>query len=260
MIGILQWTTLAVCGIIAIARIPSALRGQNRSLFSVYVLITLAILLSIEAPYVAVDQALGGTNIANLILRFLIFAAIFFLGLRMARAFGANNALRLITGPIGMVMLGASSLVVVVVFLMMDTTGSSPGLVGVAAKDAHHAALVECYGAAGRLYPVYVTLALLPAMLRTAASGLPVLLRLSAGILALGIVAMTLGLLFPVIPPALGFLRFILNYGAILCFVLGLVLIWLGKATAKRTRKENSGMTAPSPSEQLQNSRRHEGT
>ncbi|HET6269475.1 MAG TPA: hypothetical protein VFE00_05290, partial [Arthrobacter sp.] len=117
MIGILQWTTLAVCGIVAIARIPSALRGQNRSLFSVYVLITLAILLSIEAPYVAVDQALGGTNIANLILRFLIFAAIFFLGLRMARAFGANNALRLITGPVGMVMLGASSLVVVGVFL-----------------------------------------------------------------------------------------------------------------------------------------------
>ncbi len=52
MIDILQWTTLAVCGLVALARIPSALRGENRSLFSIFALMTLAILLSIEAPYV----------------------------------------------------------------------------------------------------------------------------------------------------------------------------------------------------------------
>ena len=51
MIAILQWTTLAVCAIVAIARIPSALRGENRSLFVVFLLLTVAILLSIEASY-----------------------------------------------------------------------------------------------------------------------------------------------------------------------------------------------------------------
>jgi hypothetical protein len=235
MIGILQWTTLAVCVIVAIARIPSALRGQNRSVFFVYALMTLVILLSIEAPYMAVDQALGGTNLANLLLRFLIFAAIFLLGLGIARGFGAEGAPRRITGPIGMVTLGTASLVVVVVFLMMDTAGSSTGLVGLATKNAHHADLVEYYGAAGRLYPAYVMLALLPAMLRTAASRLPGLLRLSAGLMVVGTVAITLSLLSPVIPPSLGILRFIFNYTAVLCLILGLALIWLGKARASRT-------------------------
>jgi hypothetical protein len=32
MITILQWTTFAVCAVVAIARIPSALRGENRSI------------------------------------------------------------------------------------------------------------------------------------------------------------------------------------------------------------------------------------
>ena len=70
---------------------------------------TLAILLSIDAPYVAVDQVLGGMNIANLLLRFVIFAAIFFLGLRMARGFSADDALRLITGPVGIAVAAAAS-------------------------------------------------------------------------------------------------------------------------------------------------------
>jgi hypothetical protein len=237
MIAILQWTTLAVCGIVALARIPSALRGQNRSLFFLFMLMTLATLLSIDAPYEAVDHVLGGTNMANLVLRFLIFASIFILGFRVARGFGADDALRLITGPIGMAVMGVSSLAVLVVFLMMDTAGSSAGLVEVSGKNAGNAALVEFYGAAGRLYPAYVTLALLPAMVRTLASRLPVLVRFSAALLAVGSIAITLSLLSPVIPPALGFLRFIVNYTAILCLVLGLALIWLGSALARRTRK-----------------------
>lgn len=241
MIAILQWTTLAVCGIVALARIPSALRGENRSLFFIYAFITVAILLSMDAPYLAVDEVLGGMNLANLMLRFIIFGAIFALGLRVARGFGADDALRFITGPAGIVVLGAASVVVVGVFLMMDTAGSSAGLVDVFAKDARNAALVEYYGAAGRLYPAYVTLALLPAMVRTATSSLPRLVRLSATLLAIGSVAITLSLLSPVIPPSLGFLRFVFSYTAILCLVLGLAVIWLGKAVAKRRPKKQTG-------------------
>lgn len=62
MIEILQWSTLAICGLIAVARVPSAVRGENRTLFWIFALMTLAILLSIEAPYVAIDQALGAST------------------------------------------------------------------------------------------------------------------------------------------------------------------------------------------------------
>lgn len=235
MIAILQWTTLAVCALVAVARIPSALRGENRSLFFAYALMTVGILLSIDAPYLEVDRVVGGVNIANLVLRFIIFGIIFILGLRIARAFGADDALRLITGPAGITIAGAAAVTVVVVFLMMDTVGSSAGLVSVSAKDAYNGALVEYYGAAGRLYPAYITLALLPAMVRTVRSTLPGLVRLGAALLATGSVAMTFSLLSPVIPASLGYLRFVLNYGAVLCLVAGLAAIWLSKIVAAKT-------------------------
>lgn len=253
MIAILQWTTLAVCGITALARIPSALRGENRSLFFLFSLMTLAVLLSIGAPYEAIDHILGGMNIANLVLRFLIFGALFILAFRVARGFGAKDALRLITGPIGLAVLAFSSLVVLVVFLMMDTAGSSAGLRGLADRSASNAVLVEFYGAAGRLYPAYATLALLPAMVRALASKLPVLVRAGAALLALASIAITSTLLFPVFPPALDFLKFVLNYTAVLCLVLGLALIWIGSITAKRAAKKKGSLLETSSNVRSQN-------
>jgi hypothetical protein len=243
MIAILQWTTLAVCSLAAIARIPSALRGENRSLFFVYVFITVAILLSMEAPYLALDRVLGGINLANLLLRFIIFGTGFALGLRIARGFGADDALRLITGPPGIMFVGAASVAVVAVFLMMDTAGSSAGLTAVYDRDARNAALVEYYGAAGRLYPAFITLALLPAMVRAVRCGLPALVRLGAGLLAAGSVAITLSLLSPVIPPSLAYLRFVFSYAAILCLVVGLSVFWLSKILARRTRQAHTVLT-----------------
>lgn len=246
MIAILQWTTLAVCAVLAAFRVPSALRGENRSLFFIYALLAAGLLLSIDAPYVAVDQVLGGMNLANLLLRFIIFGAIFALGLRIARGFGADDALRLITGRPGIAFAGAASVAVVVVFLMMDTAGSSAGLVAVYDKDPRSAALVEYYGAAGRLYPAFITLALLPAMVRAVRSGLPGLVRLSAAFLATSSVAITMSLLSPVIPASLGYLRFVFNYTAALSLLVGLALIWLSKSVAKKSRKMQTDDTGQS--------------
>jgi hypothetical protein len=196
---------------------------------------TLAILLSIEAPYVAIDQALGGINLANLLLRFIIFAAIYFVGIRVTRGFGADGAYRLIAGKAGMVVLLAISLAMVVLFFMMDTAGSSAGLSATSGKSARNFVLVEYYGAAGRAYPAYVSLALLPAMIRAVRSRLPLLVRVAAGLLAIGGVAIALTLLFPVVPPEWGAAEFIVNYTAVLCFVVGLALIWAARVRNKRT-------------------------
>lgn len=235
MIETLQWTTLAICAFVAVARIPSTVRGENRSLFGIFAMMTLAILLSIQGPYLVIDQALGGVNLANLLLRFVIFAAIFFMGIRISRGFGAEGAHRLITGRVGVVVLLIISAAMVALFFSMDTAGSSAGLSAVSGKDARHFALVEYYGAAGRAYPAYVALALVPALARAARDRLPALVRIGAGLLALGGVAVALTLLFPVIPPSLGQIEFIINYTAVLCFVVGLALIWAARVVNGRS-------------------------
>ncbi|MBT2533122.1 hypothetical protein J7E83_13520 [Arthrobacter sp. ISL-48] len=229
MIEILQWSTLATCAAVAGARLPSALRGENRTVFYIFALFTVAILLSIEAPYVAIDHLLGGINLANLILRFVIFAAIYFVGIRVTKGFDAEDGHRLITGRTGKAVLALVSVAVVLLFLMMDTAGSSSGLKGVALRDARNGLLVELYGAAGRAYPSYVSLVLLPAMVRAVRSALPALVRVAAFLLAAGAVAIALTLLFPLVPPQWGTAEFIINYTAVLCFVLGLALIRVAK-------------------------------
>jgi len=239
MIATLQWTTLAICAAIALARVPSTLRGENRSLFGIFASITLAILLSIQGPYLVIDQALGGINLANLLLRFVIFGAIFFMGIRISKGFDAKDAYRFITGRAGLTVLAVISAVMVTLFFMMDTSGSSAGLTGVVGTDPWNSALLEYFGAAGRAYPAYVALALLPAMVRAVASRLPGLIRVAAALLGLGAVATGLSLSFPLIPPTLGQIEFMINYTAILCFVLGLALIWVarvvnGRAAARR--------------------------
>jgi len=238
MIEILQWSTLAACGLVAVARIPSAFKGKNKTLFYIFALMTIAVLLSIEAPYVAIDQALGGINIANLILRLVIFAAIFFVGVRITRGFGATDAYRWLTGRTGMAVLGLISAAVVVLFLVADTAGSSAGLTRVSLKNPRNGVLVEYYGAAGRAYPAYVSLALLPAMVRACRSTFPPLVRMAAFLLAVGAAAIGLSLVFPLVPRELGSVEFVINYTAILCFVIGLALIWVARV---RDGRRNSG-------------------
>jgi hypothetical protein len=244
MIEILLWSTLAICGVVAAARVPSALRGENRALFYIFALMTLAILLSIEAPYVAIDQALGGMNVANLVLRFVVFGAIYFVGIRITKGFGAADAYRLITGWVGMTVLALISVAVAGLFLLMDSTGSSSGLHSISLKGGPNAILVEYYGAAGRAYPAYVALVLLPTMVRAVLSGLPVLVRLAAFLLALGAVTTSLAPLFPVAPPQWSPAKFVINYTAVLCFVTGLTLIWAGRVRYGRNVAGQKTFTA----------------
>lgn len=244
MIEILQWTTLIACGAAALSRIPNLVRKKNRSLFYVLALMTLATLLSIKGPYLAIDGQLGSTNLANLLLRFVIFGAIYFLGIRIANGYGDERGLRLIQGHAGSAILAVISVALLVLFALMDTEGSSAGLATVSVKDERNAMLVEYYGAAGRAYPAYVCLALLPAMLRAVRSSLPAVLRISALLLAIGGIAVILSILFPAIPPAMGFVEFVINYTAILCFVFGLAMIWLAKVRAGRNTMDRTGRSA----------------
>jgi hypothetical protein len=235
MIAILQWTTLAVCALVAIARIPSALRGENRSLFGIFVLATVAILLSIDAPYTAIDAWLGSQNYANLGLRFVIYGVVLLSGYRIAKAFDARKSIRLIIGPIGLTVLALVGVVTVALFLLADTAGTVTGLTTLPSRSPENAVLIRSYAAAGRLYPSYVAACILPATYRAIGQRLPLPIRVGAALLTAAFAAMALGSLFPLIPREVGYLEAVINYISALCLAFGLVLVWVSSLMAART-------------------------
>ena len=92
-------------------------------------------------------------------------------------------------------MLGIFSAALVTVFLLMDPAASSCGFRDAGAVSARNAALLPYYWAAARGYPAYVSLALLPALLRSVKESLPPLVRTGAALMAAGAVATAAGLL-----------------------------------------------------------------
>ena len=234
MISILQWTTLAVCALAAIARIPSALRGENRSIFGVFLLSTVAILLSIEVSYLTIDAWLGSRNYTNLILRFVVYGTVLLAGYRIAKAFGAPKSTRLIVGPVGKIVLSVVGIATVALFLLADTAGSATGLTGLPSRSAENAALIGWYAAAGRLYPAFVAACILPATYLAISRRLPWAIRLGALLLTVAFAAMALGSFFPLIPREAGYLKYIINYTSVLCLALGLAFVWISSLLAKR--------------------------
>ncbi|MGP4033003.1 hypothetical protein [Pseudarthrobacter sp. 1C304] len=236
MIPVLQWTTLAVCGLVAIARIPSALRGENRSVFGIFVLSTLAVLLSIDVSYKVIDAWLGSQNYANLLLRFLIYGTVLLAGYRIAKAFDAATSIRLITGPAGRAALAVTGVATVVLFLLADTAGSATGLSGLPLRSPENASLICWYAAAGRLYPAFVAVCILPATFLAIRRRLPWAIRAGAVLLTVAFAALAAGSLFPLIPPEANYLRAVINYTAVLSLALGLAFVWISSLMAKRAR------------------------
>ncbi len=237
MIAVLQWGTLAVCGIVALARIPSALRGENRSVFGIFVLATFAMLLSINAAYTAIDPLLGSRNYTNLILRFVIYGAVLLAGYRIAKGFGARGSVRLITGPLGWTVLALVAAATVVPFLLANTAGTSTGMSALPDQSAGNVELIKLYTVAGRFYPSFVAACLLPATINVLRSRLPVLVRSGAAALTAGAVAMILLSLSDMLPQSLAFLQYVISSTAVLGLVVGLALIWFGKIRAARTAR-----------------------
>jgi hypothetical protein len=239
MMDVLPWATLIVCFTITVARVPGAIRGNNRSLCLIFALITLAILLSIDAPYLAIDAVLGGYNVTNLILRFLLYAAFFIVGIKSARAFGSGLGELAVRGPVGLTVLASVSVFTVWCFLATETAGSSTGL-----RDLAPATSLDVYAALGRLYPAYVSVCLIPGSWRTVIARGPGTLRLAAAFLTAGLFLLVLSQGFPLIPSSLGWLLPLINYSAALLIALGLAGFGVSKALARRRPAEYRGLAA----------------
>ncbi|MGO4806273.1 hypothetical protein AB4089_14210 [Arthrobacter sp. 2MCAF15] len=235
MIATLQWGTLIICSVVLLLRVPDAIQGRNRTVFWILFLATLCSLLSVPGPYEAIDAALGGWNLAHLVLRFLVFAAVLLVGLRVAKGLADDRGYRLIAGPAGGWALALSAAAVAVIFFLMDTRGSSVGMLGITDKGGHNAALAPFYAAAGRTYPAFVSLALLPALLATARSPLPRLVRAGAVMTCLGAIATALSFPASFAPEDWILAQQTINYSAVLGYVLGLGLFWASGLAAKKT-------------------------
>jgi hypothetical protein len=236
MIETLQWITLILCAAVAVARIPSALQGRNRSLFLIFLLATAAAILSMEQFYVPADRAIGGMNIANVLLRLIIFATIHVIALRVSKAFGDAGAYRLISGPAGFTVLGIFAAALAGIFAAMDPAASSLGLADVGDRSDRNAALLPFYWAAARGYPAYVALALLPCLVRTLNSSLAGLVRTGAALMAAGAAATAAGFLLEFSGASLNLLRSAVNNAAVVFFTLGLAAVWLARVRATGPR------------------------
>lgn len=223
----LEWGTLIVCGVALLLRTPDAIRGRNREVFGILFLATLCSVLSIPGPYAAVDAVLGGRNLTNLVLRFIIFGMVLLVGLRLAKGLGAPRARGLITGTGGRWVLAGAGMALAATFTMMDTEGSSAGLEALSDSSVRNAALAPLYTAVGRVYPAYVSLVLLPALLSAVRPRLPRLVRAGAVLTGAGAAAAIAAVPASFAPDAWDAAKQIVNYSAVLGFVLGLLFFWL---------------------------------
>ncbi|MFC8411420.1 hypothetical protein [Arthrobacter sp. NPDC057259] len=235
MITTLLVSVLAICAVITVMRIPAALRGENRSLFGIFLLITVAMVFSIQSSYAVIDGFLGSRNYANLILRFVIYGTVLLAGYKIAKGFENKRSLRLLLGPIGLTALALICLATAVPFLLANTAGTSVGLATLPDQSERNRQLIALYTLAGRLYPAYVAACLLPATIHALRSRLPGLVRGGAALLTFGSIAMVSMPFSDLVPRGLTFLQYYINSAAVLGLVLGLALIWLGRLSARRS-------------------------
>jgi hypothetical protein len=232
----LQWTALIFCAVAAALRVPGLAKGRGRSIFAALVLMTAAVGLSLSPIYLVVDGFLGGVNVANLVLRLILFAVFLLLGIRMAAAFGSSVARRLIVGPFGLAVLALCVIATLYFFVASELPVSSRGLSAFQDQDT-----VLQYLTVGRFYPGYVSACLLPAALVSVLDKRArTLHRVAGAFLAGGFFLVVLFVVLRFVTVPLYPWDVILSFAAILLTAVGLCLIWLSRTLGSRKQQQRN--------------------
>lgn len=217
----LQWATLAVLLGCTAWRLPSMLRGHNRSMFWIFAFMSLCVGLSIAPIYLWVDGLLGQRNLANVFLRLSLYAVFYLLGSKIAAAYNSPLARQLISGPAGMSVLVICSLGIWISYFSSDVAGSSVGMASLS-----HQSSIEVYKWFGLAYVAYVAAVVVIPTGRTAFSQRPYLDRIAALLMCIGFV-----LAAAMLPLNAVELRNSIEtttaFAAILFVTAGLALVWL---------------------------------
>lgn len=232
----IQYIALGVCVLGAVLRLPGAVRGHGRTVFFSLVLLAVAVGLSLDVFYDAFDGALGGVNLANLIVRLSLYAVFALLGLRMADAFGSSLVRRLIVGPFGVAILVITVSATLYFFVASELDGSSAGLRAFEVQST-----VQQYATVGRLYPAYIAACLVvPGLQGVLDGGTRPLHRVASGLLTAGFSVVVVYVVLRLLLMDLQQWDVILPFSAILLTVLGLCLIWVSHTVNRRTRKSSN--------------------
>ncbi|MCY0906549.1 hypothetical protein [Arthrobacter sp. H14-L1] len=239
MIAVVQWVALGLCLFCAAWRVPATLRGRNAGLFWAFVLLAVAVGLSLPEIYLVVDSWLGGHNIANLAIRFALYAIFYILAVKFTAAYRSSGGARLVRGPLGMSVLALISAATVVLFLISDLPTTSVGL-----QSYNNQPTVQAYGLLGRLYPAYTAACLVRPTASAARSAWTTgrkTAAIAAGLISAAFIMVllltALQLAATGITPVSELIA-LLSYTAIVCMALGLSLTWISLQMERRRKSQ----------------------
>lgn len=229
---VIQVSAFALSCIIALLRLPDAIRGRNRSIFACLSLVAVAMGLSLPVFYDVVDPLLGGSNRANLVLRLTLYAVFVILGVRGAAAFGAPRARSAVIGPVGLAVLGVTVVLTVWLFAVSDIPVTSAGLAAYSGQ-----ASLDAYAHLGRLYPGYVAGCIcVPALAASLNRRYRIPHRVGAGLFGTGLALVVVFSAVTFLGP-LGAYMLILPFSAVILVTLGLTVMWISRRVSQRRPK-----------------------
>jgi hypothetical protein len=143
---------------LALARLPSGLRGRNRLVLGSALAIALAFGLVVPPIYESVGSLIPAVaNFPDLMAKLLLFTGLLLAATQVARAYEASRAQRLISGLPGVAVFVAVFVVDALVFASVHTGARVPDLAANLDQP-----LVRLYSTIATAYPAYLFALLLP--------------------------------------------------------------------------------------------------
>ncbi len=188
---------------------------------------------------------LGGFNLANLVLRLVLFLGFFLLGVAISSAYGSRGAVRAIAGTPGKIVLGVVLVLILAMFIltMIENHISSTGL-----RDQLQFGVKPAlvYHVLGWVYPGYVAAVLIGLIIRDSAgtNGLDRVVNLLLMLAFLGIIPLSVleavKLYVNVTPLSVGHL--IMQYSVLnILGIAFLVLQYMGRERTILTNSNDAG-------------------
>ncbi|MCC9144146.1 MULTISPECIES: hypothetical protein [unclassified Arthrobacter] len=234
IVSAIQYGALAVAAVFTLVRLPLAVQGRNPMLFWGLAFATIGVALSIPSIYLPVDALLGGTNQANLILRYATYGVVAMIGGSAAAAFRAPRVRGLILGIPGLAVLAATAITTTVLFSMCDLPVSSPGLNGYMGQES-----VWAYSVLGRVYPAYIAACLIIPAFRVVVTARPAALRIGSALIGVALVEIVVWSALWVTGQQTGVWDYILPHSAVIVLAAGLASVAFYGAAANRRKKQS---------------------